>query len=165
MMVRLSKCALMLGIALFFTLVVFNNVTDYDSNYQFVRHVLMMDSTFPGNRGMWRHIESPTLHTAFYMTIIATETLIAGLCWWGSVQLVRALKGTAGAFQEAKSVGVAALTLACMLWLVAFLSVGAEWFLMWQSKQWNGQEAAFRMFAVCALVLVYLTAREPESSR
>jgi predicted small integral membrane protein len=35
-----------------------------------------------------------------------------------------------------------ALTLSLLMWLMAFLSVGAEWFLMWQSKDWNGQEAA-----------------------
>jgi len=32
--------------------------------------------------------------------------------------------------------------------------VGAEWFLMWQSHIWNGQEAAFRMFAVVGIVLL-----------
>jgi predicted small integral membrane protein len=40
------------------------------------------------------------------------------------------------------------------MWLVAFLSVGGEWFLMWQSKTWNGQEAAFRMFTVIGIVLL-----------
>jgi predicted small integral membrane protein len=42
------------------------------------------------------------------------------------------------------------------MWLVAFLSIGAEWFLMWQSRIWNGQEAAFRMFTVVGLVLLIL---------
>ena len=50
---RIAKIFLLAGIALFYTLVVFNNLTDFDSNYQFVRHVLAMDTTFPGNRGMW----------------------------------------------------------------------------------------------------------------
>jgi predicted small integral membrane protein len=44
---------------------------------------------------------------------------------------------------------------------VAFLSVGAEWFLMWQSKTWNGQDAAFRMFAVEGILLVILMISEP----
>jgi predicted small integral membrane protein len=48
------------------------------------------------------------------------------------------------------------------MWLVAFLSVGAEWFLMWQSRTWNGQEAAFRMFAILGIVLIYLAMPEPE---
>jgi predicted small integral membrane protein len=41
-------------------------------------------------------------------------------------------------------------------WFIAFLCIGAEWFLMWQSKLWNGQDPAFRIFAVEALVLVIL---------
>jgi predicted small integral membrane protein len=49
---------------------------------------------------------------------------------------------------------VLALTLSLLLWVVAFLSVGGEWFLMWQSRTWNGEEAAFRMFAVVGLVLL-----------
>jgi predicted small integral membrane protein len=49
--VRLCKISLLTAIAFFFTFVVFNNITDFDSNYQFVQHVLMMDSTFPGNHG------------------------------------------------------------------------------------------------------------------
>ena len=47
MITRSAKLLLLAGIALFYTLVVFNNITDFDSNYEFVRHVLSMDSTFP----------------------------------------------------------------------------------------------------------------------
>ncbi len=57
--IRSCKMLLLAAMAFFFTLVVFNNLTDFDSNYQFVRHVLMMDSTFPGNHGMWRAIRAP----------------------------------------------------------------------------------------------------------
>lgn len=30
------------------------NLRDYDSNYQFVKHVLSMDTTIEGNALMWR---------------------------------------------------------------------------------------------------------------
>jgi predicted small integral membrane protein len=33
---------------------------------------------------------------------------------------------------------------------------------MWQSHTWNGQEPAFRMFAVVALVLLILIQQESE---
>jgi predicted small integral membrane protein len=65
------------------------------------------------------------------------------------------------AFNKAKRVAVAALTLAMLMWLVAFLSVGGEWFLMWQSKSWYGQDAAFRMFTVIGLVLLFVA--QPDS--
>ena len=56
---RVSKTVLVFAIAVFYTILVLNNITDYGSNYEFVRHVLMMDSTFPGNHGMWRAVNSP----------------------------------------------------------------------------------------------------------
>jgi predicted small integral membrane protein len=154
MTLRTIKSLLVFGVAIFYSLVVFNNITDYDSNYQFVRHVMMMDDTFPGNHGMWRAIHSPLLHTAFYLSVIAWESITMLLCWWCGFRMVMALRGTAAAFHLAKRVSVAALTLSLLMWLVAFLSVGAEWFLMWQSRMWNGQEPAFRMFTVVGIVLL-----------
>jgi predicted small integral membrane protein len=156
MVLRTSKCILLFAVALFHLLVVFNNLTDYNSNYQFVHHVLMMDSTFPGNSGMWRAINSSVAHHAFYNSIIAWEAVAMGLAMWGGVRMARALRAPAVEFNLAKRMGIAALTLSLLLWLVAFLTVGAEWFLMWQSRMWNGQEAAGRMFSVVALVLIYL---------
>jgi predicted small integral membrane protein len=144
---------LMAAMTFFFALVVFNNVTDFDSNYQFVRHVLMMDSTFPGNRGMWRAIGAPWVHIAFYLGIIGWEALNVVLCGWATVAMLRSLRGPAAAFERARSIAAVALTAGMLQWMVGFLSVGAEWFLMWQSKTWNGQEAAFRMFAVEGIVL------------
>jgi predicted small integral membrane protein len=166
MTLRAAKTLLVFGVALFYSFVVLNNVTDYNSNYQFVRHVLMMDSTFPGNHGMWRSIPSPVVHTVFYLSIITWETLTMILCWVGALKLAGALRGTAAGFESAKRFAVAGLTLSLLMWLVAFLSVGGEWFLMWQSRTWNGQDAAFRMFTVVGIVLVLLAQRDtPDSAR
>jgi predicted small integral membrane protein len=153
-MVRAGKTALVAAMALFFTLVVFNNTTDFDSNYQFVRHVLMMDSTFPGNRGMWRAIDAVWVHVAFYVGIIAWEALNAVLCWWATVLMWRSLRSDL--FVKAKQLGSVAMVAGMLQWFVAFIAVGGEWFLMWQSKIWNGQDAAFRMFVCEGIVLVVL---------
>jgi len=80
----------------------------------------------------------------------------------GSVSLLRKLHGPAVAFNRAKRIAVIALTLSLLMWLVAFLTVGAEWFLMWQSKTWNGQEAAFRMFTVVGIVLIFVAMPDVE---
>ena len=162
MTLRIAKMLLVFAVAGFYSFVVFNNTTDYQSNYQFVRHVLMMDSTFPGNRGMWRALNSPAWHTFFYTSIIAWEAVTLILSWWGGWNLARALRGTATAFNQAKPVAIAALTSALLMWLVAFLSVGGEWFLMWQSKMWNGQDAAFRMFTVVGILLLLVAQPDTE---
>lgn len=161
MTLRVAKTALVFGVGLYYMFVVLNNITDYDSNFQFVRHVLMMDSTFPGNHLMWRALNYPISHTIFYVSIIAWESVTMLLCWWGGLRMVRALRGSAVVFSNSKNIAISALSLGLLMWLVAFLSVGGEWFLMWQSKTWNGQEAAFRMFTTIGIVLL-LTAM-PES--
>jgi predicted small integral membrane protein len=162
MTLRTIKSLLVFGVAIFYSLIVLNNITDYGSNYEFVRHVMMMESTFPGNRGMWRAINTPMLHTVFYLSIITWEFITMILCWWGGFRMVQALRGTGAAFHHAKRVSIAALTLSLLMWLVAFLAVGGEWFLMWQSKTWNGQDAAFRMFTVVGIVLLIVAQPDAE---
>jgi len=77
--------------------------------------------------------------------------------------LVRALRKPVIVFNQAKGFAIAALTLSLLMWLVPFLSIGGEWFLMWQSKTWNGQDAAFRMFTVVGIVLLLLALPDTES--
>ena len=89
MYTRFSKVALVWAVAFFASVVVFNNLTDYDSNYRFVNHVLKMDTTFPDNGGMWRAIDSPFIYHAIYVVLIFVEAAIAVLCWLGGFRLFR----------------------------------------------------------------------------
>jgi predicted small integral membrane protein len=115
-----------------------------------------MDTTFLGNQGMGRAIRSPAWQLAFYLSIIAWEAATTILLWWGVINLLRASRLSATRFAVAKRIPLIALTSSLLMWLVAFLSIGGEWFLMWQSREWNGQEAASRNFAVIGLVLLIL---------
>jgi len=163
MTLRVAKIVLVAAVAFFYTLIVFNNTTDYGSNYQFVHHVLLMDTTFPGNHGMWRAIHPPVVQVVFYDGIICWEAVTMVLTWVGVAQLLRAMRSPAAEFNSAKRFSIAALTLGMLLWFVAFISVGGEWFLMWQSKIWNGQDAAFRMFTVIGIVFLVLVLRDTET--
>jgi predicted small integral membrane protein len=162
MITRAAKLLLLSGIALYYSLVVFNNLTDFGSNYQFVQHVLAMDTTFPGDHGRWRALTSPAAHLAFYLGIIVWEIVTTILLWWGAARLLGALRLKADVFNAAKRIPLMALTIAILMWLVAFLTVGGEWFLMWQSHTWDGREEAFRMFAVVGLVLIILLQPDAE---
>jgi predicted small integral membrane protein len=153
---RLAKTALVFSVALYYAFIVFNNLTDYDSNYQFVRHVLMMDTTFPGNQGMWRALNQPAIHTVAYISLIAWEFASMLLIAWGAWRLARSLGQDSTAFNSAKRISILGLALGMLQWFLAFIAVGGEWFLMWQSHTWNGEEAAFRVFAILGIVLLLL---------
>ncbi len=71
MITRTAKLLLLTGAAFFYSLVVFNNLTDFNSNYKLVRHVHMMDPTFPGNQGKWRALTSSAADYSFYIAMFS----------------------------------------------------------------------------------------------
>lgn len=168
---RHAKIALLAASAFFFLIVVLNNaVFDYPSNYGFVQHVLSMDTLFSGEAQRWRSFADPTpadnsfwLHHAFYWTIIAWEAAAGALCAAGAWKLWKLRAAPAAAFNAAKSPAVYGLALTLLQWFTAFITVGAEWFLMWQSKGWNGQDAAGRMFMIFGILLLFVAQRDDDS--
>jgi len=154
---RAAKAAVVAAIALFATLVAFGNLTDYNTNFVFVQHVLAMDTVFPFSTIRYRAITSPALHHLAYAVIIAVEIAVAVLRWIGAIALARRLRADAAAFNRAKTFAIAGLTLGFLLWQVGFMSIGGEWFGMWQSKDWNGVPSAFR-FQITILAVLILVA-------
>lgn len=165
MSLRIAKIFLLIAVAFYYTLVVFNNLIDYGSNYAFVHHVLLMDTTFPGNRGLWRAIHSTLVQTMFYDGIIGWEGATALLTWIGVVQLLRAVRKQASVFNASKRYSIIALTLGMLLWFTAFISVGGEWFLMWQSNIWNGEDKAFHIFVVLGIILLLVALPDTEAQQ
>lgn len=162
MTIRASKALLLFALAFYYTLVVFNNTNDYHSNLTFVGHVLRMDTTYPGNNGLWRAIHAPSAAMAFFVSIVIWEIATGALLWFAGFRLMSRLHSNAATFNAAKRPGVIALTLSLLMWLTAFLSVGNEWFLMWQSKQWSGEQGADHMFAIAGIILLYLVMPDSE---
>jgi predicted small integral membrane protein len=123
-----------------------------------------MDTVFPTTTIKYRAIDAPALQTAAYVLIIAAETLTAILCWIGAVRLLLA-SGDAAAFNRAKGFAVAGLTLGFLVWQVGFMSIGGEWFGMWQSQQWNGVPSAFRFVMTIIAVLILVAMPDQELDR
>lgn len=162
MATRLSKIVMCLCLAVFAFLVTFGNITDYGSNYAFVQHVLSMDTTFPGNALMYRAITNPSLWTAGYWLIIVGEGITCVLFLWASLRLWRARSLSATAFNGAKSAVVLAATMGFLVWFLGFMVIGGEWFAMWQSSTWNGQDAAFKFYMTIMAVLIFVKLPDEE---
>ena len=163
--IRAAKAALVAAIALFASLVAFGNLTDPNTNFVFVQHVLSMDTIFPFSTIKYRAITDPALHRAAYAIIIAAEAATAVLCWIGAAALVRRIRAEASAFNRAKTFAVLGLTLGFLLWQVGFMSIGGEWFGMWQSQHWNGVSSAFRFVMVIIAVLIFVAMPDREVER
>ena len=158
-LVRLCKTALVAALALFFTLIAFGNITDYGSNWQFVRHVLAMDTIFPDSTLTWRAVTNERLQTAGYLAIIATQVVTALLLWLGTARMLAALRDPG--FPAATGLSVLGMTLGFLLYAVGFVTIGGEWFAMWQSSTWNGQTKAFEFLGWIGVVLVIVLLPEP----
>ncbi len=159
---RISKIAMIAALAAFALIVAYDNITDYGSNYEFVKHVLSMDTTFAGNALRSRAITNETVWHAAYAVIIAAEAATGLLLAFAALMLLVRLNSPAAIFNRAKVVAVAGLALGFGLWFFGFLVVAGEYFAMWQSKIWNGQEAAFRITAVILGVLIFVSMPDDE---
>ena len=143
------------AVALYITLVCFNNITDYSSNFPFVSMVAKMEDTFSKEKNGWRSLNNSFWHYLFFAIIVATELSIAVLLWVGSFKLITKLRASATEFKNAKKFTSFGLSFGVLLWFVVFVSIGGEWFLMWQSKTWNAQPTAFFLTCCFLLFLIY----------
>ena len=150
----MGQTALTLTLGLYFLLAVFGNITDYGANFQFVKHVLSMDSIPADPHVAWRAIKLEALHHLAYIVLIAWEALAGLLCVWGAVRM--AIRFKSRDFNEAKALAIAGLWVGMLLWALAFITIGGEWFMMWESTTWNGELAALRMFVLNSIALLLL---------
>jgi len=163
--IRVAKIIVVAAFALHASLVAFGNVTDYGTNFAFVRHVLSMDSIFPDSTITWRAISNTTLHHAAYVLIIATEIGVAVLCWIGAWRLMRSILADGPTFDRAKTFAIAGLTLGILLWQLGFITIGGEWFGMWMSQHWNGIESAFRIVVILLGALIFVAMPDRKTDR
>jgi predicted small integral membrane protein len=154
--------------ALYILLVAIGNITDYDTNFAFVQHVLAMDTTnFGGAPGegldpdiIWRAITGPEwVWHAAYIGIILWESLTAIVLIVAVALWIRAAVRRVGT-ARARALSSIGLVMLVALFFGGFITVGGEWFNMWRSSSWNGLDPAFRnsVLAAITLVLIHLPA-------
>jgi len=157
---RIVKILMVGSLALFAGLVTFDNITDYTTNYAFVQHVLSMDTTPTRNTLMYRSISSPFWWRAAYALIIAGEGATALGFAGAAAMLLHRLRSQRASFNRAKWLTAVAAGLGFLVWFFGFMVIGGEWFQMWRSPQWNGQEAAFRFYLTILAVLIFVIQKD-----
>ncbi|RJL29998.1 DUF2165 domain-containing protein [Bailinhaonella thermotolerans] len=160
---RITKALLTATVGGFALLVVFGNLTDYGTNFEFVRHVLAMDAQKPELAAVsqinYRAIPWTWAHHVAYIGVILTEAAIMVTCLVSAWQQLRAVGRDDAAFHQAKRWGVIGCTLGLLLWFFGFQAIGGEWFGMWMNGTWNGIPDAVRLCTYIGIVLVFLSLR------
>ena len=159
MVTRIAKIVALGSFGIMVLLVAFNNVVDYNSNLDFVRHILLMDTIFENSSLKWRSIDSVFLHHTFYILIIIAEFMCAGLCLVSSFQLIKNIKNP-NEFHTAKRLGIIGLTIGLLIWFLGFAAIGAEWFASWQSSSWSSTSSGRTLSLLILACLIFLTPRE-----
>jgi predicted small integral membrane protein len=160
--IRVAKIFCAAAIAFYVALVAFGNISDYWTNFAFVTEVLDMDAVPAASHIRWRAVTSPVLHHAGYILIIATEIATAGLCALGAIAMARQVRAKAQPFQAAKSKAVAGLTLGFLLFEGGFVAVGGEWFGMWQARDIDAVQSAFRVLMTMLGVLIFVSLKDED---
>ena len=111
LLARVAKIVLIAALAAFAFVVTYDNIADYNSNYEFVRHVLSMDTTFPNNACAPRHHRSAPMDRGLYHHHRDGGLDEPPVDRSAQLALLALINAPAAAFNRAKVWAVAGLTL------------------------------------------------------
>lgn len=149
----------MLFTSFFGVLMLYSNFTDYPTNYEYIAHILSMDTTREGSRYRYRAITSSLAHHRIYWLIITLEVLFTAFCMIGTYYLYKNIKTRAKQFHEAKKFAVIGLMIAIFIYYVGFQVIGTEWFNMDESPHWNYKDWARHIVDFMMPLLIYVVMR------
>jgi predicted small integral membrane protein len=160
--VRFAKTALVAGAGLLFVLVGVNNLIDYGTNFDVVKHILAMDM-IPSGPFAGRAIAVSGLHHLFYIGIICIELAGGVATLTGAVRLWRMRNVGVSEFNRHKTLALCGLASMFGLYFIGFATIGGEWFQMWRAGSYNMQEPAFRFIGSIGLIMIFLNQPEEDN--
>ena len=123
------KIVITMSTAILFSLIAFNNITDYCTNFQLVKTILSMEPVKTTNI-QWLAITSPLLQHAAYLIIITWETLTAAVCCTGALLMVYVWAIIAPAITGSPAFGVSVTTMVSLASATASLIIGMAIFFV-----------------------------------
>ena len=105
---------------------------------------------------MWRAITSPLLQSILFASTIVWQAITAIICWLGTIKLLSQRHHDVFHWEQAKQICILGLFSGFLLYFFAFLIIGGEWFVMWQSHQWNAQMKAGLFASMIMFIWLYI---------
>lgn len=154
---QLSKAAVAFSVGFFCLLVGYDNIIDFNTNYEFVNAVLSMDQMEPFFSGskviLARAITNPEIHLIAYWLIIIGELTTGGVCMVGALLMFTSINKPR--FVKGQVFYMVGATFAVLLWYLGFAVIGGEYFAMWANKM-NGQNKAYTFATFILITAIYV---------
>lgn len=142
-----------------FFVILDNAIFAWSDNYQFVQHVMSMDTV--ESVVHWRGIQNPTIWKIAYNFLITCESLTFFIGILALYKMIKAFNEDKKTFEKAKFWGYITLILTLAIWFFGFIDLGGEWFKMWLSPSWNGQPIAAWLSIIFISLLILYQMPEP----
>lgn len=132
-MLRYTKIALLLLVALWGLLGGISNLFGYAGGHGQVVAIMAREGAYPGG-GPFVAMSHPLLTHLGYAVIWLGKLTSGALCLWGSYLLWQARRAPADAFHAAKPLGLAGCGVALLMLFGGFIVAGGVYFGMWSSE-------------------------------
>lgn len=163
-LIAFSRLVILLGLAVWLSIAVLNNLTDPGTNRMLLSHTLSMDliqtEDVLGAGLLWRAWSAHWSSIVLYLVVTA-QFVCATFLWWAAVSYARAfLLKDIQVLRDARGRAVLALSLFVLLWM--FFICGGLWFGYWL-KQGAVQMVHMTLILIGIGVLIFVQAQpDPE---
>ncbi len=129
------KCLFLLGMTLWFTLVVINNMTDPGTNLHLIGQMMRMDllkgDPQMGNGIEWRAVNSPAVHKAVFVLVIFFQLLAVTLLWKAVIEFAMASGKPVSSDLVLHAISSANIGLGVLLAKMFWFWCGGMWYGYW----------------------------------
>jgi len=158
-LIRFCKVLLVLAVALFLSVVVYDTLTRVEAHLTLVQRIMAMEFAARDSSALMRAVTDPEVQRYALLGLIGTLCLALVLCWVGTARLTLNLFGSDARFNRAKGPAVLGLTLGFCYYAVGYLTAAGEWFGLRGSSLWDGASLT-RLLVFFGLVLIFLTQKD-----
>jgi len=158
-LVRFCKILLVLSVALFLSVVVYDTLTAVEPHLTLVQRIMTMEFTPRDATALVRAVTDPEVQRYTLLGLIGMLCLALVLCWVGTLRLTLNLLGSDARFNRAKGPASLGITLGFCYYAVGYLTVAGEWFGLRHGSLWDGASLT-RLLCYFGLVLIFLTLKD-----
>ena len=159
LLLLLIKTVLISGLALWCTVLIYNNIKDSETNLTLLADMMSMklikaDPNSGGKKLLSRAIDSSLFHKSSLLAALVVQIAGVLILWYASYSFIRIILG--GSYlSEAMHypIFLANMGLFCMLVMWFFFLCGGLWFAYW-IKMWEVQQVHMMMLIITLLAIM-----------